>query len=215
MRETKPFNYIMEADIDCGNFEDSYNQKYLKAIDSTMMGLIQAHFDIPYTDKLKKNGTFKRNLIFTVGTDLKLMIVRIQTLLWTTASGEKHYISVFPNFIIKYNPLTTPLIELISSNVRKDEDIFNHLNDPENLFDSETELAHSCLRVELACKNKMFAAILNSRLTNAFNTIARIELPKNARYPEICTLIAMAKLFFASPVQSVLTLANKYFHFLC
>jgi len=215
MRKTKPFNYIMEVDIVYDIFQDSYNQKYLKAIDSTMMGLIQAHFDIPYTDKLKKNGTFKRNLVFTVSLNLVSVMVRIQTLLWSTASGERHYISVFPNFIIKYNPLTIPLIELISSNVRKDEDIFNHLNDPENLFDSETELAHSCLRVEHACKNKMFAAILNSRFTNAFNTIAHIEPPKNTRYPEICTLIAMAKLFFTSPLQSVLTLANKYFHFLC
>ena len=59
------------------------------------------------------------------GSDLNYAIIKIQTLLWETASGQKIYISVFPSFIVKYNKISTDLIEFISTNVGRGEKNYN------------------------------------------------------------------------------------------
>ncbi|WP_139376074.1 hypothetical protein, partial [Clostridium oryzae] len=107
-------------------------------------GFVRKELGIPESDKLKKNGTFKRDLYFLDGTEVRYARVKIQTLLWTKADGNKVYISVFPSNIIKYNKADTNLIEFISRNVKEGESVFDYVNDSENCLDSEDILIRSC-----------------------------------------------------------------------
>lgn len=93
-------------------------------------------------------------MFYIVDNDLRYSRIKIQTLLWETASGEKKYINVFPSFIIKYNKVSTDLIELISTNVGKDENVFDYIEDSGELLECEDILARSCKRVEHAVLSK-------------------------------------------------------------
>ncbi|MFD3156693.1 hypothetical protein ACFIJ5_07505 [Haloimpatiens sp. FM7330] len=103
-----------------------YEKKYLKGI---CLRSIRKELNIPKSDKLKKNGTFERGIYYTVENDLKYSRIKIQTLLWQHASGEKEYISIFPSFVVKYNKVSTDLIEYISTNVRKGESVFDYIEE--------------------------------------------------------------------------------------
>ncbi|MBU3215502.1 hypothetical protein LL033_03105 [Clostridium estertheticum] len=104
------------------------------------------------------------------GSDLNYAIIKIQTLLWETASGQKIYISVFPAFIIKYNKISTDLIEFISTNVGRGENVFNFIDDSGNLLECEDILIRSCQRVNTTVECKKIAALLNAKYTEIFNT---------------------------------------------
>ncbi|WP_139376140.1 hypothetical protein, partial [Clostridium oryzae] len=116
-------------------------QTYSSIIDNycdfIQKGFVRKELCIPESDKLKKNGTFKRDLYFLDGNEIKYARVKIQTLLWTRADGNKVYISVFPTNIIKYNKADTNLIEFISRNVKEGESVFDYVNDSENCLDCE------------------------------------------------------------------------------
>jgi len=160
---------------------------------------VRKELDIPESDKLKRNGTFRRWLFYLDGDVLKQSKVKIQTLLWTDEIGNKMYISVFPNFIIKYNVATTDLIEFISTNVRKGDDIFKYIEDPENLVESEDILIRACQKVDTACKNKSIAAQLSAKYTTMFFVSLSITLLNNHNlslqlFKNTCVLIEVSKI---------------------
>jgi hypothetical protein len=101
---------------------------------------------------------------------LRYSRIKIQTLLWKTASGQKKYISIFPSFIIKYNKVSTDLIEFISTNVGKDENVFDYIDDSGDLLEREDILVRSCKRVEHAILSKRLSALLSAKYTETFNT---------------------------------------------
>lgn len=167
------------------------------------------------------NGTFERGIYYEVGMDLRYSRIKIQTLLWKTASGENKYISVFPSFIIKYNKVSTSLIELISSNVGKDENIFNYINDSGNLLECEDILVRSCQRVEFAIMSKRLAALLSAKYTETFNSIISfMDFAKHKeikfKFIETYMLIVIANICTKSLILNGASLShlNEFFKFL-
>ncbi len=169
----------------------NYKNNYLKV---DFKDFVRYELNIPASDKLKKNGTFERGLYYKINSCLKYIRVNIQTMLWTTSSGKSFYISIFPSCIIKYNRVATDLIEFISTNVRKGESIFNYIEDADSLIECEDNLARSCERVNKACHDKKFDALLNSKHTTIFNSpikISKEEYNKCNTYSFIHTLILL------------------------
>ena len=131
------------------------------------------------SDKLKKNGTFKRGLFFLLGGVIVYRIIKIQTMLWSKANGQRVYISVFPSNVIKYNKVDTGLIEFISSNVKEGEYVFQYVDDSGDAIDCEDILIRSCYRVERACMSRSLSALLNSRFTEILNKTISTPTPPN------------------------------------
>jgi hypothetical protein len=199
-------------------FCEDYEEKYFKGI---CKDSIRKELNIPDSDKLKRNGTFERGVYYEVGRDLRYSRIKIQTLLWQTASGEKKYISVFPSFIIKYNKVSADLIELISTNVGKDENIFKYIDDSGNLLECEDILVRSCERVEYAVLSKRLAALLSAKYTETFNsTISFIDFVSykkiNLKFKETYLLIAAANICSKSLILhgASLSYLNEFFKFL-
>lgn len=147
---------------------------------------------------MKKNGTFKRGIFFLLDGVLTYKRIRIQTLLWSKASGERVYISIFPSNVIKYNKVDTGLIEFISTNVREGEDVFKHVDDSLNTLDCEDMLINSCERVERSCVSRRLSALLCSRFTETFNETIKVMnfsdyLNMNCRFKEIYLLLKTAR----------------------
>lgn len=182
---------------------------------------IRKELDIPESDKLKRNGTFSRWLYYRDGDALKQSRVKIQTLLWTDRNGNEKYISVFPNFIIKYNVATTDLIEFISTNVRKGDDIFKYIDDPENLIESEDVIIRACQKVDKACKIKSISAQLSAKYTTIFFVSLAITLLNNHKlslrlFKNTCVLLEISTTCFECGILKNANLShlNATFKFL-
>jgi len=218
LRTKNLMNIIIEISINFNTFYKDYQEKYFKGV---LRDSIRKELNIPDSDRLKKNGTFERGLYYEVGSDLRYSRIKIQTLLWQTACGEKKYISVFPAFIIKYNKVSTDLIELISTNVGKDEIVFKYIDDSGDLLECEDILVRSCERVEYSILSKRLAALLSARYTQTFNiTISFIDFVRykeiNLRFRETYLLITAANICFEAQILHGASLSslNEFFKFL-
>jgi hypothetical protein len=143
--------------------------------------------------------------------------VKIQTFLWTSKEGLKKYISVFPDFIIKYNKVSTELIEFISTNVGKGETVFNYIDDPECLVENEDTLVRSCERVNNACEALGFAAQLNSRYTSVFSAAMTITpIPNRLIFKHTVMLLTAGVICFETGIIEGFGLSylNAVFKFL-
>lgn len=189
-----------------------YQKKYLDNIDKDE---IRKELNIPDTDNLKKNGGWLRNLFYLVNNVLQKSRVKIQKLQWTTESGKSHYISVWPNFIIKYNSLTTDLIESVSLNVRKGEDIFKFIKDPECFLECEDLLHFGCQRVNKISIDCNYCAILNANYTQVYGTILELSNDnfKFYRYSGIYLLYQTGLVFTGTSIN-ILSYLNQRFKFL-
>jgi hypothetical protein len=152
---------------------------------------------------------------------LRYSRIKIQTLLWKTASGQKKYISIFPSFIIKYNKVSTDLIEFISTNVGKDENVFDYIDDAGDLLECEDILVRSCKRVEHAILSKRLSALLSAKYTETFNTtISVINLTDYKklilRFKETFILLTTANICFNALILDggSLSYLNGFFKFL-
>lgn len=182
---------------------------------------VRKELNIPESDKLKRNGTFRRWLFYLDGDVLKQSSVKIQTLLWTDGIGNKKYISIFPNFIIKYNVATTNLIEFISTNVRKGDDIFKYIEDPDNLVESEDVLIRACQKVDKACAYRGFVAQLSAKYTTMFSASLSISLLNNnilslQLFKNTCILLEVSRICFECSIlkDESLSYLNGTFKFL-
>ena len=208
----KPINIILQVHINYNSFQKDYQKNYLGAIDKKD---IRNKLNIPETDKLKKNGYWTRKLFYSVNNILRCSVVKIQKLQWTTQDGKNHYISVWPDFIIKYNPVSLDLIEFISTKVRKGEHIFKLIDDPECLIECEDLLSYSCQIVNQACKENNYSALLNANYTQIHGTFLEINTTKIKfyRYPNTYLLYKTAQTFYGHS-KAILSLINHRFKFL-
>jgi hypothetical protein len=156
-----------------------------------------------------------------VDNDLRYSRIKIQTLLWQTAYGEKKYISVFPSFIIKYNKVSTDLIELISTNVGKDENVFDYIEDSGDLLECEDILVRSCVRVDRTVLSKKFVALLSAKYTETFNNTTNFikfdDYKKiSLKFKETYVLITAANICVSSLILNGASLSylNEFFKFL-
>lgn len=214
----KPINIIIQFNINFNSFMENYEKNYFKKI---CLDSIRRKLDIPKSDNLKKNGTFKRGLYYTVENDLRYTRIKIQTLLWKTASGKRIYISVFPSFIVKYNKVFTNLIEFISNNVGKEESVFNYIKDSGTLLECEDILIKSCERVNKVVTEKKFTSLLNAKYTETFNSpITAINFVHyreiNLKFKGIFFLVTVAKICAEAMIlkDGTLSYLNEFFKFL-
>ena len=215
---TQKTNFIVtQFNINFNSFDESYSN-FIKNI---CLVDVRKELNIPESDKLKRNGTFSRWLYYRDGDVLKQSRVKIQTLLWTDENGNEKYISVFPNFIIKYNVATTDLIEFISTNVRKGDDIFKYIEDPQNLIESEDVIIRACQKVDTACENKGIAAQLSAKYTTMFFVSLVITLLNNHNlslqlFKNTCVLLEVSRICFQCGILKSASLShlNATFKFL-
>ncbi len=148
---------------------------------------------------LKLNGTFGRDLeLLDPSGNLYVTRFQIQTALWKDSTGEQHYISIFPNFIRKFTRPCLLLLEYISCNTRKGEDIFSHIDDRDNIHYCEDRMAHILEMLDKKFAAEDYTNILNSLYKIAFNrhiTISTEELSYK-RFPHVFILIIMVQEYF-------------------
>jgi hypothetical protein len=149
--------------------------------------------------RLKLNGTFGRNLeLLDPSGNLYIVRFRIQTALWEDSTGEQHYVSIFPNFIRQFTRPCLSVLEYISCNTGKGEDIFSHIDDRNNIYSCEDRMAHILEALDKKCAENDYTGILNVRYTTAFNrpiAISTEEVSRN-RFPHVFTLILMVREYF-------------------
>jgi hypothetical protein len=121
--------------------------------------------------KIKKNGTFERTLYLYIGKTIAIKRVKIQKFQYIGFDGKKHYASVFPSFIFKYNPLHEDLIDFVISNVGKGEDILIHINDDDNTINSEDIIASSCKNIEKKIRSKKLLEIFTAKYITVLNLL--------------------------------------------
>lgn len=105
------------------------------------------------------------------------------------------------------------LLENISCRTGKGENIFDHIDDPEGLFDCEDPIARSLKRFEKEFKISDPSALLNSRYTEVYNVPISLNVynvvPR--RFQKVYELIMVARYYFGI-VQGVLALSNTILH---
>jgi hypothetical protein len=212
----KPINIILHVMINYNNFKEDYQKKFLEAIN---LMEIRKKLSIPDTDKLIFNGGWYRNFYYLAhGNILRHTKIYIRKLCWVT-DKESHYISVWPDFVIKYNPLSIDLIEYLVKKVRNGEDIFleKHIHDPELLIQCEDLIHKYCQLLELTCRDKPFSATLNAFQTEKYNSVLNVDVDREFlnkfRYPNIYILIKTGQAYQGSSGM-VLSFLNRKFKFL-
>jgi len=193
-------------------FEKIYRENYKAAITNEFIRSKLDGFDVV---RLKRNGTFGRDLeLLDLSGNLYIICFRIQTALWEDSAGKQHYVSIFPNFIRKFTRPCLSVLEYISCNTRKGEDIFSHIDDRDNIHSCEDRMVHILDKLDKKCAEKDYAGILNSRYTIVFNkpiTISAKEVSRN-RFPHVFALIIIVREYFGMCWGS-LAAASSIFRF--
>ena len=211
-----PINIILHVDVNYNSFDKDYQNNFLDQIN---LDEIKDDLDIADIDRLIFNGGWYRKFYYLVDNILHKTDIYIRKLNCITKDGKNHYISVWPQIVIKYNPLSTDLIEHLAINVRKGEDIFlnKHINDPDFILDCEDLLHCYCLNIEAACESNNFSASLNADHTKKYNQIFNVfvnqELLNAMRYPQIYLLCKTGQAYQGSSGM-VLSYLNLIFNFL-
>ena len=211
-----PINIILQVKVNYNSFKKDYQNNFLNQIN---LDEIKDDLDITDIDRLIFNGGWYRNFYYLVDNTLHKTVIYIRKLNCITENGKNHYISVWPQIVIKYNPLSVDLIEYMATNVRKDEDIFldENIEDPNLILDCEDFLHCYCLNVDTVCEIKNFSAFLSADYTKIYNEVLIVSIKSrrllNMRYPAIYLLhkTGQAYLGFSGEVLSQL---NLLFNFL-
>jgi len=209
-------NIILHVEVNYNRFNEDYQNKFLDRIN---LDEIEDKLEIPDIDRLIFNGGWYRNFYYLIGTVLHKTEIYIRKLNCITESGENHYISVWPQIVIKYNPLSVDLIEHLAINLRKGEDIFldENIEDPDLILECEDFLHCYCLQVDTACDINNFSASLNASYTQNYNQVLNVfvnqELLNYMRYPHIYLLHKTGQAYQGSS-EMVLSHLNLIFNFL-
>lgn len=191
------------------NPNDFYDELYKNRISH---GFIRGELKLPDDIKIKMNGTFKRKLIYLdEKSNVGKISFKIQTAAWMDAeSGKWQYVSIFPCFIKKYCPLSLHLLENLSSRVRKGDKIFDHIDDPENIFDSEDPIVSMLLRFEKEFKRSNLSVLLNFKYTEIHKRPIKTDTDNIAskRFKKVYELVLTASAFFGIEVGA-LSLVNS------
>ncbi len=203
---------VIEVELPCNsNPNNFYDELYKNRITH---GFIRNELGFPEDIKIKLNGTFTRDLCYLDDKSNVCKInFKIQTAAWMNAErGKWQYVSIFPCFIKKYCPLSLHLLENVSSRAGKDDKIFDHIDDPEKLFDSEDPIVRPLVRFEKEFKISNPSALLNSRYVQMGNQPITLDACGIAlrRFKKVYELILTARVFFGIET-GVLSLTNSIF----
>lgn len=139
------------------------------------------------------------------------MLYKIQTALWfDEGTGKWQYVSIFPSFIKRFCTPCLDIFEYISCRIRKGEDIFKHIDDPEGILECEDSMTKQMRRIEKECSRSNYSALLNSRYTSIYNRPIRISQKESTparRFPVLYNLVLTARQFFGVQ-HGVISLMN-------
>lgn len=173
------------------DFKRIYQENYRAAITNEF---IRSNLDGFEVIGLKRNGTFGRKLeLLDLSNNLYIVEVRIQTTLWKDITGEIHYLSIFPNFIRKYTRPSLTTLEYISCKTKKEEDVFLHIDDKNNIHSCEDRLVYTLKALDNKCNKENYENLLkvkygyNSSISSA---VLNNEVDKS-RFPHIHALIVI------------------------
>lgn len=168
--------------------------------DRITYGFIRSELGLSEDVKIKLNGGFTRDLYYLdEQNNIRRILFKIQTAAWKNSVLEKwNYVSIFPCFIKRYCPMSLYMLEYISCQTGKGENIFRHIDDPEELFDCEDPIVKPLAKFEKEFKLSDPSALLNSRYVKVFNrpinlNVYRVE-PK--RFKKVNELILTAQFYF-------------------
>ena len=213
----KPDTYIVidiKLPFKCNSddFEKIYQEEYKGKISHWF---IRNNLKLSDSVRLKLNGGFSRWLyLLDENNCLFKVSFRIQTALWLDEAGKWRYVSIFPNFIKRWYQPSLNLLEYVSCEVRKGEDILAHIDDPEELLLCEDRIAGAVHRVEKHCMQIECEALLNSKYTLVFNRpipARGINIDGDKRFKLLYSLIITARYFFGENT-GVLALVNNIIH---
>ena len=122
------------------------------------------------------------------------------------------YVSVFPCFIKKHCPSSLHLLENASSCTGKGENILDHIDDPEELFDIEDPIVKPLARFEKEFKISDPSELLTSKYIEILNRSIQLDACSitSRRFPKVYELILTASVFFGVRAGA-LSLVNTIF----
>ena len=176
------------------NFEEIYQEHYKNKITHEF---IRSRLGLPDSVRLKLNGTFERELYLLNEKNCIFQVTyQIQTALWFN-NGKWQYVSIFPDFIKRYCRPGLHILEYISCKLRKGENFFKHIDDPEAILDCEDSVTMPARRIEKECMKLKYSALLNSRYAEIYNmSLPAIPLMKTMMFPALYNLVLTARYFF-------------------
>jgi hypothetical protein len=203
---------VLKVELPCNsNPNNFYNELYKNRITHEF---IRNELGLPEDIKIKLNGTFARDLCYLDNNNNICKIrFKIQTAVWMNPeTGKWQYVSIFPCFIKKYCALSLHLLENISSHERKGDKIFDHIDDPENLFDCEDSIIRVLIKFEKAFKISDPSMVLNSRYVEMGNEPISLNASymSSKRFKKVYQLILTARVYFGIGT-GVLSLTNSIF----
>lgn len=207
-----PHKYIvMKVELPFNsNPNDFYKELYKNRITH---GFIRSELELPDDFKIKLNGTFTRGLSYLddMGNVCKISF-KIQTAVWRNSSGKWHYVSIFPCFIKRYCPLSLHLLEYISGRTRRSDKIFNYIDDPEKIFNSEDPILRILERFEKELTTSDHLKSLKSRYDETHSQPLQLNfcIIDSMLFKKVYELKLIACAFFAVEIGG-LSLANSIF----
>jgi hypothetical protein len=196
-------------------FNDNPNNFYDELYKNRIThGFIRNELGLPADIRIKLNGTFTRDLCYLDDkSNVCKISFKIQTAAWMNAErGKWQYVSIFPCFIKKHCPLSLHLLEIVSSRTGKGEQIFDLIDDPEGLFDSEDPIVRPLVRFEKKFKISNPSVLLNSKYTEIHNRPIQLDAYSIAskRFKKVYGLVLTARVFFGIETGT-LSLTNSIF----
>ncbi len=102
------------------------------------------------------------------------------------------------------------MLEYISCQVGEGENIFRHIDDPEEILDCEDRIVRPIRRIEKECRNSSYLALLNSRYVSVYNRpllVSDKEVAATRRFSTLFNLVLTARSFFGKQ-YGLLNLVN-------
>jgi hypothetical protein len=150
--------------------------------------------------KIKLNGRFSRDLYYLdEQNDIQKIRFQIQTAAWKYPGLDKwNYVSIFPCFIKRYCPISLHMLEKISCQTGKGENVFRHIDDPEAHFNCEDPIVQPLKRFEKEFRISDPSALLNSRYVQVYNRPIDLNVycVSPMRFKKVYELILTARFYF-------------------
>jgi hypothetical protein len=180
--------------INPDTFDMDYEKNY---INYNWKNTIRDKIGLDKSVKIKKNGSWTRNLYyFSSNNTIRYTRVKILKYQWIDEFNEKHYISVFPDFIIRWCSLSCEILDLVS-NLGKGENLFNYINDFYGLIDSGDEIIDpaSCLEKRIIKNN--FIISITLKIATTFDVIPSVnkDIVDTKYFPNLFTIFDIAEKF--------------------
>jgi hypothetical protein len=131
--------------------------------------------------------------------------------IWVDQEGKSHYISIFPEFIIKYCKLHTGLIDKLSNELKEKDDLFKYISDSDNQISCEDEILIPMKNLQK--RSKEILMYLTKDLVTVFNTDITeiVHGSKKFMFPVLKMIYQLSKILH--PFESPYKRLNSQYYF--